>query len=161
MTEQEFLSGYRSWYQAHMILSSYIAIEDRGKGRSALYFLSMSGMYHLLWGALLFVVCEHLAKSHDVPTDLRAAIRTIFKPLKHYRNAVFHTPRVLAPKAIVAFISHDEYVNRAVDLHDQIRDFFRSHKFAGLLPPESIEDFEFFGDILQIKRSSESPPSKN
>ena len=149
MTEQEFLSGYRSWYQAHMMLSSYTAIEDRATGSKALYFLTISGMYHLLWGALLFVVCEHLTKSSELPPELRAAIRSIYKPLKRYRNAVFHTPKVLAPKAISAFITHEEYVNLAVDLHYLVRDFFRGHRYARLLPPESIEDFEFFGEILQ------------
>jgi hypothetical protein len=153
MTEQEFLSGYRSWYQAHMMLSSYIAVEDRSEGPESLYLFSISGIYHVLWGALLFVVCEYLRTYKDLPHGLRSDIDALFKPLRKYRDAVFHTPRVVAPKAIRAFLAHSEYPNLAIDLHYSIRDFFRHHEHSHLLPPESIEEFESFGDFLQLKKS--------
>ena len=152
MDEQAFISGYWAWYKAHIMFTNYMYTEDNSLGRGRDYFLSLSGMYLLLWGALLFAVCEYLKKFPQLPPELREEIDKIYKPLRHYRNAVFHIKPVVYPKEVARFLNHPHYSNQATDLHYMIRDFFRRHKYRNLLLHEKFEDYHYMiGQIRDVK----------
>ena len=80
---------------------------------SVKYFITPEGAFLCVWYALLFSVLEGLEESGVKLTFLENYDATIYKMLKKFRNAVFHTPSVYWDKRFVKLFEKYETDNES------------------------------------------------
>jgi hypothetical protein len=93
MDDRQFTTLHRHWIWSNVMKKSFDAELPNWprEGRNVINSLAEpGGTYMCLWYGLPFSVLDVLIKNRVSIPEIDADIRDIFRPLKLFRNAVFH-----------------------------------------------------------------------
>jgi hypothetical protein len=122
LNTQEFLLFYRHWKWAEMVRDQYLKAEmDRG---IILFFEPKNG-FKFLWYGLLNALIEFVGKTHICIPSIAEEIRRVRKPLRLFRNSVFHilpekNEPVLMPDSFSNLLMDQESEGNILKIHSEI-----------------------------------------
>jgi len=119
---EEFMALHRHWMWANIMREDFES--ELAKKKVLKHpFPDRIGAYMSLWYGMLFGVLE-VVKNKQIDIPGLEDMNSIYKPLKLFRNAVFHAqPKYWSPK-LFEIIEHKDSVQKIRQIHGALGEYF-------------------------------------
>ena len=129
MNSEQFMTLHRHWIWCEIIKGSFeLEIKkhppDKVKQKMEHLMLGPYGAYMSIWYGMLFSILETLKGENVTIPNVESEIKDIYKPLRLYRNAVFHPQPKYWSHKLFEIMKDTESSSKIWKTHNAISKYF-------------------------------------